>query len=153
LAYRIGREKRMSAEEHKAIVRRWMAEAIDRQNLAIIDELFAPDHVTHLPGLPEPVRGNEGEKELTRMFHAGFPDGRLAIEELLAEGDMVAARLTFHGTHTGAFQGIPPTGKRIAMQGMGIARVAGGKIVELWQMPDMLGLMQQLGVVPAPGQT
>lgn len=142
----------MSAEENKAIVRRWMAAVIDGQNLAVIDEVFAPDHVTHIPGLPEPLRGNEAEKESTRMFHVGFPDARLEVEALVAEGEMVAARLTFRGTHTGAFQGIPPTGKRIAMQGMGMARLAGGKIVEQWQMPDMLGLLRQLGVTPAPGQ-
>jgi predicted ester cyclase len=92
----------------------------------------------------------ESTKQFFDMFHAAFPDSSRTIEDQIAEGELVATRVTLNGTHRGEFQGISPTGKRIAVTGIWIDRVAGGKIVERWGAVDMLGLMQQLGAIPAP---
>jgi steroid delta-isomerase-like uncharacterized protein len=145
------REEAMSTEENKALVRRALDETINRRDLAAVGVYYAHDHVAHMPGLPEPVRGVEGERQLTAAFHGGFPDGRITIEDLVAEGDRVAARLIFHGTQQGEFNGIPPTGKAVSMPGMALFRIAAGKISESWHLPDTLGMLQQLGMMPAPG--
>jgi steroid delta-isomerase-like uncharacterized protein len=139
----------VSATENKAIVRRFMEEILNANRLDLVDELFAPNYVNHLipPGAPQ---GPEGERNFIGMFHAGFPDYRMALEEMVAEDDRVATAWTFHGTHTGAFVGIPPTGRAVTMTGMNIFRLAGGQIVDNRSNYDQMGLLQQLGVVPAP---
>jgi steroid delta-isomerase-like uncharacterized protein len=81
---------------------------------------------------------------------AAFPDFAVTVEDAVAEGDKVALRVTIRGTHQGALMGTPPTGKPIAISGMSLWRIADGKIVERWESADMLGLMQQLGVIPSP---
>jgi steroid delta-isomerase-like uncharacterized protein len=86
------------------------------------------------------------------QFRTAFPDLVTTVEDMVAEGDRVAVRHTHRATHTGAFQGIPPTGKRIEVTGIEVLRMREGQIAEFWHMDDFLGLMQQLGVVPAPGQ-
>lgn len=141
----------MSAEQNKAITHRWIEEVINQQNLALIDELFTSDYVNHMapPGFPT---GPQGEKLFTQMFFGAFPNGRMELVDVVAEGDRAAGRYTFSGTHTGEFIGIPPTGKRFSVSGINIIRFANGKIAENWPSLDMLGLMQQIGVVPAPGQ-
>jgi steroid delta-isomerase-like uncharacterized protein len=91
-----------------------------------------------------------GLKELKAMmasWRAAFPDGRLALEDIIAEGDKVAARFSFRGTHKGPVFGIPATGKQVAFAGMAMYRVAGGKIVDEWAKDDMLTMLQQLGAV------
>jgi steroid delta-isomerase-like uncharacterized protein len=90
----------------------------------------------------------ESTKQFFAMFHAAFPDSSRIIEDQIAEGELVATRVTLRGTHRGEFQGIPPTGKRVAFTGIGIHRIVGGRIAEHWPQPDLLGLMQQLGVIP-----
>jgi steroid delta-isomerase-like uncharacterized protein len=141
----------MSTEENKAIVRRFV-EAFNTGNPDIVDETVATDFVLHDPGLPEDLRGPEGAKQWVNMFHTGFPDIHVTIEDLVAEGDKVAKKYTCRGTHKGEFAGIPPTGNQVAVPGISIYRIAGGKIAELWMSYDSLGTMQQLGVVPPPGQ-
>jgi steroid delta-isomerase-like uncharacterized protein len=138
----------MSAETNKALIRRWIEEAINKQNLALVDELFTSDYVNHYfpPGLPQ---GPEGEKIFSSGFFTAFPDGQMIIENLLAEGDEVAVRWIYSGTHTGSFMNLPPTGKPFSAQGVNIFRIANGKIAENWASFDMLGLLQQLGAVPA----
>jgi predicted ester cyclase len=84
------------------------------------------------------------------MFQAGFPDIRVTIEDQLGEGDQVVTRMTFYGTQRGEFQGLPPTGKSVTFTGINIARIEGGKIAELWSEFDALGVLQQLGAIPAP---
>ena len=91
-------------------------------------------------------------KELLKMFYAAFPDLRHTYEDQLAEGDRVATRQTWHATHVEDFQGIPPTGKRVSVTAIVVDRIVAGKCVEHWASPDLLGLMQQLGAIPAPGQ-
>jgi steroid delta-isomerase-like uncharacterized protein len=141
----------MSTEENKALLRRFYAEVLTKGNLAVIDELVANDVVSHIlpPGLPP---GPEGLKMFIGMFRAAFPDLNATVEDQIAEGDKVVSRVTVRGTHTGAFQGIPPTGKQATVQTIDIIRLAGGKQVEAWGGPDQLSLLQQLGVVPMPGQ-
>jgi len=139
----------VSIEENKRLYRRWFEEVVNTGNLAVADELLAADYVLHFPGIPTPL-DREQHKGLVAMFRAGFPDWHEAVEEMIGEGDKVVARLTGRGTHRGEFQGIPPTGKRVTASGIGIGRIAGGKIVETWAAYDALGLMQQLGAVPTP---
>lgn len=142
----------MSAEENKALVRRFYEEVFNQKKTAAIGELFDPTMVDHAlpPGLPS---GIEGAKQLYSMYLAAFPDLHFTVEDIIAEGDKVVARLTAQGTQQGALMGIPPTGLHVSIRGIDILRIAGGKIVEIWANFDMLAMLQQLGVVPAPGQT
>lgn len=137
-------------EENKAIVRRHIEELVNKRNLDALDDV-ATDVVWHdaPPGL---APGREGMKQWLTIFGPAFPDWHSTIEIMIAEGDMVATRTTGRGTHTGEFIGIPPTGKQVTMTGMDIHRIVDGKIVEEWSNFDALGLLQQLGVVPPPGQ-
>ena len=89
---------------------------------------------------------------MAEMHRTAWSDLHFTVEDLVAEGDKVALHWSCSGTHTGEWMGIPPTGKRVTWSGIGIHRVVGGKIVESWDMVDNLGLMQQLGIVPPPGQ-
>ena len=139
----------MSAEENKAIVRRWYEEFGNRANLDVLDELYAPDWVGHFPQSGE-LRGAAGHKPLGRLFAAAFPDGRYAVEDVLAEGDRVASRYTFRGTHQGAFGAVAATGRAVVATGINVHRLAGGRIVEQWAQFDTLGLLRQLGALPAP---
>ena len=141
----------VSAEENKATDRRLVEEALDRGNLAVADELIAPDFVDHAapPGMEH---GPDGFKAAVAAYRAAFPDLQAAVEEQVAEGDRVAVRLTARGTHTGPLMGLPPTGKEVSFAGMKLFRIAEGKIVESWGQFDALGLLRQLGAVPAPGQ-
>jgi steroid delta-isomerase-like uncharacterized protein len=130
--------------------RRFAEEAINQQRLDMLDELFAPDYTNHgaPPGSPQ---GPDGERAFAGMFLAAFPDLQLTIEDVFGCGDKVAARSRFTGTHTGDFMGIPATGKAISVGSMNIFRVRDGKITDNWNQFDMLGLLQQLGVIPAQG--
>lgn len=111
-------------------------------------DLVSPDAVFHVPGRPEPVHGPSGYLEIIGMMRGGFPDIQWTLEEVIAEGDKVAARFTMRGTHKGAFFGVPPTGRKIEAQAMNFYRFSGGKIVEERGQPDLLGLMQQIGAIP-----
>jgi steroid delta-isomerase-like uncharacterized protein len=137
----------MSTKENKALVIRFEG-LFNEGNLAGFDEVCSPDLVA--PQLfPGQAAGLEGVKQVASMERSAFPDASITIEDLIAEDDKVVARSTLQGTHKGAFMGIPPTGKRISAGGIDIFRIAAGKIVEWWSVQDTLGLMQQLGVVPA----
>ena len=142
----------MSTEENKAIVRRFVDEVQSGGNIEILDELCSPDFINHSapPGMPA---GCEGVKLVTAMFRQAFPDSYFTIEDMIAEGDKVVTRKTFHGTHEGEFMGIPPTRRRVSISLIDIVRIAGGRVVEHWSLADNLGMMQQLGVIPQPGQS
>ena len=135
----------MSIEENKNIVRRYQ-EIYNSNDLEALSEVVSEDLLTPkiMPGIPA---GIEGAKTAHQIMLAGFPDYQTAIDDLIAEGDKVAARITMSGTHTGSFMGIPPTGKRISFTGMYVARVDDGKIVEHWGEEDSVSLLQQLGVL------
>jgi steroid delta-isomerase-like uncharacterized protein len=139
----------MSTEDNKNLVRRYMEVDVNEANIEAANELVTRDFLFHFPGSPAPM-DRAGLAQTTLLFHAGFPDQHTTVDDILAEGDKVAARFTFRGTQTGAFQGIPPTGKAVTMNGMAIWRIADGKIAEHWVLFDALGMMQQLGVIPAP---
>jgi steroid delta-isomerase-like uncharacterized protein len=138
----------MSTEENKAIVRRYF-EASDAHDEVALSALLAPDVAGHSPGAPGPLN-REAIVQAWKMFWAAFSDSHYTIEDQVGEGDKVATRLTWRATHTGDFQGLPPTGKQIAVSAMNLARIKDGKLVELWPSFDQLGLMQQLGLVPPP---
>ena len=138
----------MSTEDIKALARR-SYDVLNQRNLALVDELYAPDIVDHNASMT--IQGLEALKEFFSMYLTGSPDLYFTIEDQVAEGDKVVTRYTARGTHLGPFMGIPPTGKHITVTGIGIIRVADGKIVEEWANGDNLGLLQQLGVIPAPG--
>lgn len=141
----------MSIEDNMAVYRRFVDEVINKGNLDPIPELYAPDYVDHSrpPGAPE---GLDGVRAIPTMFRGAFPDVHFTIEKMIGEGDKVATYVVGRGTHLGPFMGIPPTGKKCEWESMGIFRVVDGKIVEHWGQPDLFGLLQQLGVIPAPGQ-
>lgn len=139
------------SEENKAIEGRFIEEVLNKKNLAAADELVAEDFV-ELDPFPGQEQGREGLKQVLRMLFAAFPDLQWTIEELIAEGDKVVNRFTWHGTHRGEFLGIPPTGRQITVKGVVIDRIAEGKIVDSRILMDNFGLMQQLGVIPTPQQ-
>jgi steroid delta-isomerase-like uncharacterized protein len=135
----------MSAEQNAAIARRYYEEVWDQGNLAAIDELVAPGVVLNdwAPGL-------EGLKKVITGTRASFPDLRYPIQDIIAAGDKVVVRFKFQGTHQGAYRGIPATGKAVTYTGIGIWRIADGKLAEHWSNIDLYGLMQQLGAVGQP---
>lgn len=136
-------------EENKAIVRRYQA-AYNTNNLDDLDELIAADIKTPamLPGFPP---GLEGIKRLHRMTVDAWPDFHTEIEDLIAEGDWVTARITLSATPQKEAFGVPPTGMSFKVDGMYIVRIANGKIVEHTGIEDAVGIMQQLGLMPSPG--
>jgi len=139
----------MSTEENKALLRRTY-EAVNQGNLTAFFNLFTPDFVLHNGSMT--IQGLEAFKQLEAMLLAALPDIHYTVEDLVAEGDKVAVRLTVTGTHRGVFLGISPTGKHTTVTETAISRIVGGKIAEHWSETDMLGLLQQLGVIPPPGQ-
>jgi steroid delta-isomerase-like uncharacterized protein len=141
----------MSTGENKAIARRILEELFAGGNLAVADEVIAADLANHNL-FPGEAPGREGVKQVVALFHTAFPDIRFTVEDLIAEGDRVVDRWIARGTHRGEFMGLPPTGQQVTLTGIDIMRVAGGKVVEIWHNEDALGLMQQLGAIPAPGQ-
>jgi steroid delta-isomerase-like uncharacterized protein len=140
----------MSAEENKALVERFVEEFWNEGNTSAADELMAPDAEIHMP--TGEVVDVDGLKGFAGTFRESFPDWHSTFEELVAEGDRVAERWTGRGTHQGELQGIPPTGKRVEVPGSVFYRIVGGKIVEFRGQLDMMGLMQQLGVIASPQQ-
>jgi steroid delta-isomerase-like uncharacterized protein len=140
----------MQVETNTTVASRWYEEVFNAGNVALIDELFAPDFVDHDPSNPLP--GLEGVRQLVGMYRGAFPDLHLTIEDEITEGDRIATRFTGRGTHRGLLMGIPPTGKRVTITAIDILRFENGRIAEHWGNQDLLGMMRQLGVIPAPGQ-
>jgi steroid delta-isomerase-like uncharacterized protein len=139
----------MSIEQSKDVVRRWFA-AFNERRWEDEAACRTPDFIAHVPGVPAPL-DDEQWRTFIGTFAVGFPDYQLVIQEIFAEGDRVAVRSTFEMTHLGAFQGVPPTGRRVRMEAIEVNRVAGGRVAEHWVVLDTLGLLQQLGALPAPG--
>ena len=140
------------SDANKNAVRRLIEEVWNKGNLAVADELFSPNYTHHDASTPELGRGPESEKKRATLYRTAFQDFRMAIEDTVAEGETVTVRWTCRGNHKGELNGIAPTGKQFAITGISIARFASGKMVEGWVNWDALGLMQQLGVVPAIGK-
>lgn len=138
----------MSAENYKELVRRGFEEGMNGQNFALFEEYLSPNYVNH--NLPAPVPGPKGFIMVVQGFFKAFPDFRVILEDIVAEGDLVSTRGYFTGTHLGDFQGIPATGKPIRAGYIDLWRGENGKLVENWVQLDLMALMQQLGVIPAP---
>lgn len=138
----------MTAEANKLVMHRF-TEFINTASEQLAQELISPDAVFHVPGRSEPMRGPAGYLSIIGMMRAGFPDIQWTLEEMVAEGDKVAARFTMRGTHRGTFSGVPPTGKSIRVQAMNIYRLSAGQFVEERGQPDMLALLQQIGAIPS----
>ena len=141
----------MSTDANKVLVRRLWEEVFNKRNLAVADEVVAPDAINYeaLPGMTR--EGPESVKQILHLLTAAFPDHHTTLEEMIAEGDQVVVRTTFSGTHQGAFMGVPPTGKPFSQAQIHIVRIVDGKAVEHRAVRDDMSMMQQLGVIPAPG--
>lgn len=135
----------MSAEQNKSIVRRWVEEGWNKGNAALIDELFTPNFYQHETE-PESVNSREALKP----FYAGylFPDLQFTIEDLIAEGDKVVWRFKATGNNSGPFMGGPATGKSVAVTGTITFRLENSRMAEAWLNLDVLGLLQQVGIIP-----
>jgi steroid delta-isomerase-like uncharacterized protein len=136
-------------EEHKAAYRR-IIEAVNAGNFDSLDALFAADMVDHNP-VPGQVPGLAGFKQWMATARRSFPDLRGTVGHVLAEGDLVAGRVTWRGTQAGPFAGAAPTGQSVAFEAYHIARFEGGKVAEWWGTADIFGALAQLGALPVPG--
>ena len=138
----------MTTEDIKAMARRLYEDGFNKGNVAVLDELVAEAALDHQapPGIPP---GREGLKQLITLMRSAFPDLTFLIEDVIAEGDKVVVRSLMRGTHQGMFMGIPPSGNPVQITGIDVIRVAEGRFVEHWGNQDDLGMMQQIGAVPA----
>jgi steroid delta-isomerase-like uncharacterized protein len=134
----------------KALTRKFIDEVWSQGKLDLLEQLVASECVTHDPAAPGgEIRGLDGIKQLVSMYRHAFPDTQFEINDLILEGNKVAARLTVSGTHKGALMGIPATGKRVSITGTTITHFRDGKQVESWASYDQLGMLQQLGAAPS----
>ena len=138
------------SEQNMKIIRQVIEEVWNRSSDSAVGELVAGGYVGHGAAGEGDTRGSEGYRQYFQQQRAAFPDIHYRIEDLVAAGDKVAARWTAAATHLGAFQGIPPTARKGNVSGISIFRIANGQIAECWTNYDALGLLQQLGLVPAP---
>jgi len=140
-----------SLEHNKAISRRWIEVFNERDDVAEA-EVRAPDYVAHAPASLEPAPlDSDAWTRFLSGFVEGFPDLRLEVEDAVGEGDLVAQRIHFEGTHTGEFQGLPPTQRKVSFSGLEINRFVDGRVAEHWFQLDALTLLQQLGLAVVPG--
>lgn len=137
--------------ENKKIVRRALEEPWS--DLSVLDEVIDSGYIGYDPAQPEPLRGPQGAKENIEQYRSAFEGAQITVKEQIAEGDYVASRWEGRGRHTGELMGISPTGKDITVSGQTISRLAGGKIVEEYTNWDTLGMLQQIGAVPASAST
>ena len=120
-------------------------EFINSASEKLAHELVSRDAIFHAPVRPEPVVGPAGYLMIIGMMRGGFPDVQWTLEELISEGDKVAARFTMRGTHQGQFMGVPPTGKQVTIQALNIYHLTNGQIIKEYAQPDVLGLLAQIG--------
>ena len=135
----------MSIEKNKTTMRRIIIELVNQGNLALAEELIAPDYVYRSPGSPE-HHGPDGMRDLVSSYRTAFPDLQIEIQEMIAEGDKVVTLYTIHGTHQGDLEGIPPTGKQMATPAIIISTFRDGKLAEEYEVIDTLDMLTQLGV-------
>ena len=141
----------MAIKENKDTVVRFWEEVFNWRNFKIIDQIFTEDYVYHGAG-GQDVRGGEGMKQFLGMYFNAFPDLHAEVEEVFGEDNKLASRAMCRGTHKGELMGMPPTGKQIAIRVICINHFVGQKISEDWELPDLFGMMQQLGAIPTPGK-
>lgn len=141
----------MSAEENAGYIRHGIAEMFNKGNLAVGDVRFADDILLHSPASEQPLRGRETVKGFIRQIRSAFPDLNVTVEDLIASGDRVVTRCTTRGTQRGDYFGTPPTNRRVEISEVQIYRIVDGQIQELWLVFNVLGVLQQLGMIPARG--
>ena len=140
----------MTVDENKTIVCRFLEEIWNNADLDVMDEILADDYVGHSPSVPGgELRGREALNDVLRQAHAGLPGVTITIDDVMGEGDRTAVRFTVRGRQDGELFGVPATGRDVAVETMIVSRHANAQIVEAWELRDMLGLLQQLGVAPA----
>lgn len=144
---RVGESRTTSEEQNEALIRE-VLELINDRDLDAAFELYAPDYIYHGPGGQE-LRGRDGIRGLWAVFLAAFPDLHSTVDDVIAEGDKLVLRWTIQGTHTGEFLGIPASNNQISLSVTEIFRIADGQLVEAWDQYDRLGLMEQIGGIPA----
>jgi steroid delta-isomerase-like uncharacterized protein len=137
----------MPVEDNKTAVRRFYEEVINGRNLDALGELLTPSGVDHTFGSQNP----EQAKQFFGMVHQAFPDLHAEVHDVIAEGELVAARVTYTGTHQGEFVGIPATGEKTTTSGVDFFRMQDGRQAEHWGGPDMFSFLMQLGVMPGAG--
>ncbi len=138
------------SQDNLTLARRAIEEVWNRGNYEVLPELVANDILIH--AAPDDIHGHEGIRQFYDSLRQAFPDIHFTIEDQLADGDRIATRWSAQGTHKGMFQGLPATGKRVSLTGIDIDRFVNGKVVECWPEANELGLLQQLGLLPAPAQ-
>jgi predicted ester cyclase len=140
-----------SPEEAKEIIRRWNNEGWSGGKYELAQEIISPNMIVHGAGGQTVGMGPDGLVDLIKTWRTAFPDGHMEIDDLIVEGDTVAIRNTWYGTHEAEFYGVPPTGNRVAVTSVGIDRVTDGLVSEGWGELDMVGMMQQMGALPVLG--
>jgi steroid delta-isomerase-like uncharacterized protein len=140
----------MSADDSKILGRRYI-EGFWNGTGPSADQLIAEDYAVHDPGTPGRMGGVEGERQCFDMYHSVFPDLHFSVEDVFGDGDEAVVRWVARGTHRGELMGMEPTGKAMEVTGISILRIANQRITEHWLNWDTLGMLQQLGAIPAPG--
>jgi steroid delta-isomerase-like uncharacterized protein len=142
----------VSAENNKEVIRRLIKDVYNDNYLDVVDELIAPDIFDHA-AVPEHRHGISGFKHVMEWVRTFSSDVHYDIEDIIAEGEKVAVRMTQSGTHTGSVRGNPATGKRFSVDYVHWFRLADGKVAEMWAVRDDLSRLQQLGLIPGPGES
>ena len=135
-------------DANEAVVRRFVDEVINKGDYSAMRELLHPNYIYRSPG--QELRGAEALESLFTTYRSGLPNLKTSIDDLIVSGDKVVISITLSGTHAGELMGIPATGKELTVHGMVLGRLEDRKIVEEWEILDMLGMFQQLGVVTLP---
>jgi predicted ester cyclase len=141
----------MAIDTNKALVRRYYDEVLGQGNIHLLEEIAVLEYEEHDP-IPGQTTGLEGLKQRVEILRSAFQP-RFTLEDVVAEGDRVVVRWTNRGVHVGEFMGIPPTGRSFSIAGIDIHRLSDGKMVEHWHVVDLLGQLQQLGLIPQPAES
>jgi steroid delta-isomerase-like uncharacterized protein len=143
----------MTTTDNKRIVEEFISDLFTKGDLTAVDRYLDPNFINHDPPLPGSAAGGEGMRQASEVFRQAFPDWRSDVQQMIAEGDLVAKHFVARGTHRGSVMGEPPTGQHVVLRGINIFRMTGDKIIERWGRLDDLGMLQQLGLVPGPATT
>jgi len=138
----------MTTNNKDVVLRYWYQELWDNWNIAVADDFLTDDYHLHAPGVPVPL-DRDTTKQVVAMYGKSFPDLKHTVDELIGEGDTLAARWTVRGTHKGEFQGIPASGKSVKLSGITVHHLKDGRVRETWLVYDNMELLQQIGAVPA----
>jgi steroid delta-isomerase-like uncharacterized protein len=138
-------------DQDKAVVRRVFEDMFNRKDAAVADQIYTEDHAYHDPSAPGLPKGPGGVKAVLGAFVVAFPDLHMTVEDVIADGNKAVVRWVSRGTNTGSLMGLPATGKQVEVSGTTVYRLSGGKIAESWALWDHMGMMQQMGIIPTPG--